>query len=151
MLFWGFPLCLIPASLLRAGWLWLRSGSWSGAVWLIRPGLLCLAFFVFFTPLRQRGKSWDFERHLAQRTQAVRILLSIHSAPIKENEAISVALPSGYQHLSKYGRVIIQGSSDGRQIVFPANSNAYMYSTSPRQHDQFSSSYYDTHWSILGW
>ena len=28
VLFWGFPLCLIPASLLRAGWLWLRSGSW---------------------------------------------------------------------------------------------------------------------------
>ena len=151
MLFWGLPLILIPASLLHAFWNWLRSCSWGGAVWLLRPALLGLAFLIFFTPLRQQGKKWDFERLLPERASAVRILLETNPALLDKDEVISVKLPEGFQHLSKDGTAFIQGTQDGKRVVFPARSHTYIYSTSPRPYDRFDTSHYDAHWYIMGW
>lgn len=148
VLFFGLPLVIIPLSLLRSLWRWLQSGSRRGAIWLLRPVLLCLAALTLFSPLHQWGKRWDFERHLSERNEAVRFILSTHHVPLPEGKALIVELPEGFRHLSYGGKVALEGVYEATVISFHLIDGNYEYYTGESKWRTPAYGWYDEHWCL---
>ncbi|GEM_PF-1958648 len=142
------PLLLIPVSLLHALWRCFRSRSLRGAVWLLRPALLCLALFALVSPLHQWGKRWDFERHLSERNEAVRLILSTHHEPLPEGKALVVELPEGFRHLSHGGKVVLEGAYEATVISFGLIDGNYEYYTGESKWRTPAYGWYDGHWCL---
>lgn len=137
----------IHISLPRSLWLWLRSGSWQGAIWLLRPTLLLCAF-LGGTPISQAGKRWEFEKQLSERNQVVQIILAATSMPPVQGRRVEIELPQGYQHLSRRGRVSLEGKEGTTLLVFHRPAAEYIYYVGSPLRRTVRQDWYDDHWSL---
>jgi hypothetical protein len=140
-----------PCSLLHALWKWFWSGSWRGAVWLLRPALLSLIALVAVIPFRKWGAAWDFERNLAERNRIVQQVLEANPGPMGEREYKIIALPEDSRRLSWHGTVVLNGQREGKSLDFQTHNGRYEYHTDlslwlPERYKR-----YDEHWCIFIW
>lgn len=152
ILFFGIVLVGTPVSLVHALWKWFWSGSWRGAIWLLRPALLALVpLMLFSVPLRSWGQTWDFERNLAERNRIVQQVLEANPGPMGEREYKIVALPEESRRLSWHGTVTLNGERKGKSVDFQTHNGRYEYHTDlslwlPERYKR-----YDEHWCIFTW
>jgi hypothetical protein len=152
ILLFGIVLVGTPISLVHALWRWFWSGTWRGAIWLLRPMLLALVPLMLVTiPFRNWGQTWDFERNLAERNRIVQQVLEANPAPMGEREHKTIALPEGSRRLSWHGRITLYGRRDGKSVDFQTHNGRYEYHTnlSPWLPNRYKR--YDEHWCIFTW
>lgn len=148
VIFVALPLIVFPLSLLHALWDWLRSGAWRGAIWLLRPALLVLAFFGM-AEMQHLGKVWDFERRLPGYTEVIPLLLRSRPERLCPGERVFVALPEGYQHLDQHGKVVLVGTFDGMTIGFHHTRGPDIYIVGSPPSDLRKGFWYDEHWYLV--
>ncbi len=142
----------LPGSLLHAIWKWFWSGTWRGAIWLLRPALLALALLMLCTvPFRSWGQTRDFERNLAERNHIVQQVLEANPGPMGERECKIIVLPEDSRRLSWHGTVALNGERGGKSVDFQTHNGRYEYHTDlslwlPERYKR-----YDDHWCIFIW
>ena len=152
MLIFVIVLVGTPISLVHALWKWFWSGTWRGAVWLLRPALLALVLLMLFTvPFRSWGQTWDFERNLAERNHIVQQVLKANPGPMGEREYKIIVLPEDSRRLSWHGTVTLNGERGGKSVDFQTHNGRYEYHTdlSPWLPERYKR--YDDHWCIFTW